>query len=364
MNPSNYHLQQQAIPSHPYPANAHVNPNFIRQWGQQAQYVATTRANVVHVNPAFFQPQPLEVPSTNKIIINPKFFPQVQPERIVVETAPPIAHASSKPTLTAAATSKPSPIRPPAAANDRSKLGRLNFAQYPAKNRYRWKKADSPSKMASTTKQTLYKLVRKAPALKSPKLATLLTHRPRYSHSSKWLSPPKLTSTPIESTSKGLKSRFKLDNRKKKLVNRSVNKSLTKIPVKPHTPKSHHVRNKSWRPAALAKWYNQRVATKSNFTNFKSPLSRSPHVVLHRNGKLQRLVAAIKPAKVAKKPTTQKATKPSKAKARKRYYDETSSTREELHTTTLNDSDIEIAVKPSGSKQRTPLGTLPSFITL
>ena len=342
-----------------YTATAHVNPNFMRQWSQQAQYVAP-RANV-HVNPAFFPPQTVEMPSTNKIIVNPRFFPQVQPAEKLVESVPvlPLKIESLTIPVTATCSNKPSPVRHPVGSlvNDRSKLARLNFSHTAVKNRYKWRKVDSPSKSASSTKQTLYKLVRKAPALKSPKLSALLAHRPRYD-TSKWLSPPKMTSTPIESPGKGIKSRFRLDNRKKKMVNKSTNKSTIKATLKSKV--NQPARNKCWRPAAMAKWYShQRSAAKNSFTNFKSPLSRSQHIVLPRQGKIQRLVAAVKPTSK----TTKKAAKPAKTKTRKRYYEESGSGLEEANSI-LGDDDMEIGVKPANSKKRTPLGILPSFITL
>jgi hypothetical protein len=66
------------------------------------------------------------------------------------------------------------------------------------------------------------------------------------------------------------------------------------------------------------------------------------------------LAVVVKPNKSIKK------TKTTKCKTQKRYYDDEAKPDDEV----LDDVDVEIAEKPSGPKNRTPIGALPSFITL
>jgi hypothetical protein len=76
----------------------------------------------------------------------------------------------------------------------------------------------------------------------------------------------------------------------------------------------------------------------------------------HHSSRLQRLAVVIKPNKSIKK------TKTTKSKTRKRYYDDEAKAKPDDEV--LDDVDVEIAEKPSGPKNRTPIGALPSFITL
>lgn len=346
----------------------HVNPNFLRQWNQQFQrpmLPPAFRPNIVHVNPAFFNPSSdPNLPNPKKIIVNPKFFPQVQqPEaaKVIPTTA-----TTEKPI------SKPSPIQAPKSV-DSPRFPKL--PQRPTslpKNKYKWKKSESPLKPPTPSKQTRYKLIRKATTVKSPKLSMLLLNKQLFVKPGLWLSPPKLASTPIKSPGiiKTTKSRFKLDNRKKKTVKPSLSSpAVVKQPV---------ANNKIWRSKAVVKWYrNQQppssIIVNRSFTNFKSPLTRShlnPVLPPRGSRKLQRLFAAIKPIKSTtvhnkKNKSIDKPNKTKIRKTRKRYYDEeeTRSSQPSCKDETLGE-EIEIAVKPSGAKERTPLGALPSFITL
>ena len=243
---------------------------------------------------------------------------------------------------------KPSPIRLSSSSGDRSRR-KLNLSNNPhVKSKYKWKKVES-SPQKPNSKQ-VYKLIRKTPLLKPPKLATLLLHRP--ADPLKWrLTPPKLTSTPVGSSSamgtkgskhRSVKSRFKLDNRtpKKKLsTKQSPAKTLPKI----LQTKYRLVRNKLANRSA--------TAVNRSFSNFKSSLTRP-------NLKLNRLISA-KPAK-----KTAKVSKAAK-KQRKRYYDEEESKQQSAaEDTIVLDESVEIGEKPCGTKNRAPLGLLPSFITL
>jgi hypothetical protein len=311
-------------------------------------------------------------PNYSKIIVNPKFFPvvhhqeqqsvAVQPTQSLPEpkvsqcdyqlvpvAKPKVTSFKPAPINSKTTWTKPNPIRLSSSSGDRSRL-KLNLSNNPhIKSKYKWKKVEcSPHKPKS---KQVYKLIRKTPLLKPPKLATLLMHRP--ADPLKWrLTPPKLTSTPLGSSSaigtkgfkpRSLKSRFKLDNRmtKKKLnTKQSPSKNLPKI----LQTKYRLVRNKLANRSSV-------VGVNRSFTNFKSSLTRP-------NLKLNRLISA-KPVK-----KTVKVSKSAK-KQRKRYYDEEESKQQSaVEDTSVLDESVEIGEKPSGTKNRAPLGLLPSFITL
>lgn len=367
MDPNFYRIDGHAPPSFHSAITPHINPNFMKHWNQQQLLV---RPNVVHVNPAFIQqsciPQ-VEPPNTTRVFVNPNFLNQAKPNSAVVKENP-ISIPTEIQTTIKQATLKPSPIphyQPAASLLNKRKIEmKLHLSPVALKNQYKWKKVENSTKPISTSiKNSLYKLVRKAPSLKSPKLSTLLTLKPRFS-STKWLSPPKMASTPNESSpAKRTTSRFKLDNRKKtKAVKRT-----------PTTPKQQTIREKYWRPAAISsKWFLDQRTSFGNrsFTNFKSTVSRPQHrhLVLPPRGsrKLQRLVAAVKPVKNSSTlvaPKKKKTPTKAKTKGRKRYYDEEGPSVHQTVEDSIGD-DVEIAVKPSGSKKRAPIGDLPSFITL
>ena len=392
MNPNNPHWNMSNYPlyfPHMNPATFHWNQNL--QWSLPSSSTeaaarpgpSAIRGNFVHVNPAFFQPNlppPNELSNPKRIIVNPKFFPHIQNEMTTpvsttqdilnVERIPlaqnvqlsnlktikmanqPKIKSITQPTsnlkienkaLKSVLHLKPSPIRPH--VGDRSKLTKLNFSNSPGRSKYKWRKMETPLK-AATIKHA-YKLVRKAPGTKLPKMASMLT---LHAHDFKMLTPPKLTSTPIEAQSSN--SRFKLDNRvrnKRKLIKSSSPRaSLPKIIHNNY----QLIRNKCWKPNVnLAKFAVNRSTVNRSFTNFKSPLCRP---LVHRGSRLQRLVNAVKPNKSTKKVKT------TKNKTRKRYYDDEAKAK--VDDEVLDDT--EIAEKPSGPKIRTPLGALPSFITL
>ena len=367
----NYRIVIPPTTNHQVIVNPHFNPNFVRHWtGQGLPAPPPVRSNFVHINPAFFPSSNVNhptnpPPNSSKIIVNPKFFPvvhqQQQEQQTVLPTqsvaepkllthqnvVPAVKVTSFKPAavLNSKTTwTKPSPIRLPS-TGDRSRL-KLNFSNQPqVKSKYKWKKVESPNKPLS---KHAYKLVRKTPLMKPPKLATLLLHRP--ADPLKWrLTPPKLTSTPVESPVIGLKSykhrslksRFKLDNRvgkKKANTKQSTSKLLPKI----LQTKYRLVRSK------LA----TRTGVNRTFSNFKSSLSRT-------NRTLNRL--ALKPTKSPSKKTS-KTTK-AKKKQRQRYYDEEES-KQQSGDTAMLDQSVAIGEKPSGRPNRLPLGELPSFITL
>jgi hypothetical protein len=81
MNPNNPQNLMGNYPPHYF----HVNPASLNwQWNQAMPVPSAVRGNLVHVNPAFFQPNmvpPPELPNPKRIIVNPKFFPHVQPEK-------------------------------------------------------------------------------------------------------------------------------------------------------------------------------------------------------------------------------------------------------------------------------------------
>lgn len=369
-------------PQYPHvsPANLHWN----MQWNQAIPAASTVRGNLVHVNPAFFQPKFTslnEVPHSKRIIVNPKFFPHVQNETtpaglssttqdvLNAERIPPFQNSQvsnlksnkitnhqqnkatpqtilnmEKPRQVLLHNMRPSPIRH---VGDRTKLTKLHFINNPSRSKYKWRKMESPLK--SVTIRHAYKLVRKASVAKSPKMANMLTLRAQHD-TFKMLTPPKLTSTPVEAQPSN--SRFKLDNRarnKKKSIKSSSPRSL--LPKILHN-KYQLIRNKCLKSnnLNLAKFAINRSVNRS-FTNFKSPLCRP---LVQHSKRLQRMVNAVKPNRSSKK------TKSTKNKTRKRYYDEEAKAK--LDDEVLDD--IEIAEKPSGPKIRTPLGALPSFITL
>ncbi len=385
MNPNNPHNWEMGNFSPHYPHVNPVNLHWNLQWNQAKPGASTVRGNVVHVNPAFFQPKLTSLngmSNPQKIIVNPKFFPHVQNETtpstgllsptqdvLYAERIPPfqINHVSNlksnkitnpqkskatsqtilnveKPRQVLLHNMKPSPIRH---VGDRSKLTKLHFISNPSRSKYKWRKIDSPLK--SVTIKHAYKLVRKASVAKSPKITNMLTLRAQHDIFM-MLTPPKLTSTPIETQPSN--SRFKLDNRvrnKKKAIKNSSSRSL--LPKILHN-KYQFIRNKCLKSnnLNLAKFAINRSVNRS-FTNFKSPLCRP---LLHHSSRLQRMVNAVKPNRSIKK------TKSTKNKTRKRYYD--GEAKAKLDDEVLDD--IEIAEKPSGPKIRTPLGALPSFITL
>lgn len=393
MNPNNPQHFMGNYPPHYF----HVNPASLNwQWNQVMPGPAAVRGNFVHVNPAFFQPNmapPPELANPKRIIVNPKFFPHVQPEnntgisstsqevknlervpivlkdqslilnravfqQEVKENKQPLmtlkSHNSQQ--IAQQCNTKPSPIRHIA---ERRKLTKLNFINHPIRSKYKWRKMESPLK--ATAIKHAYKLVRKS-VVKSPKLASFSTNRTY--HALRLLTPPKFTSTPTE-TQPPANSRFKLDNRvtkSKKKANRSSSPRMS-IP-KILQNKYRLIRNKCWKSNNLTLTKSginrsivnhrsivSRSVVNRSFTNFKSPLCRP---IVHHNSRLQRLAVVVKPNKSIKK------TKTTKCKTRKRYYDDEAKPDDEV----LDDVDVEIAEKPSGPKNRTPIGALPSFITL
>jgi len=396
MNPNNMHHLTGNYPPHYF----HVNPASLNcQWNQAMPGPSAIRGNFIHVNPAFFQPNmapPPELPNPKRIIVNPKFFPHVQPERNMwisstscevnnVEIIPAVlrdqapnlnrviiqeeAKEKKQPIMALNSHNsqpiaqhnhmKPSPIRH---ISERRKLTKMDFINQPIGSKYKWRKMESPSK--ATAIKHAYKLVRKS-AVKSPKLTSLSTYRAQH-HTLRLLTPPKFTSTPTE-TQPPVNSRFKLDNRvskNKKKTNKSASPrmSLPKIIQN----KYRLIRNKCWKSKnlTLAKSVINRsivnhrsIVSRSvvnrSFTNFKSPICRP---MAHHSSRLQRLAVVIKPNKSIKK------TKTTKSKTRKRYYDDEAKAKPDDEV--LDDVDVEIAEKPSGPKNRTPIGALPSFITL
>lgn len=400
MNPNN---PQNVIGNYP-PHYFHVNPASLNwQWNQVVPGPPAVRGNFVHVNPAFFQPNvlpPPELPNPKRIIVNPKFFPHVQSEknigiplncqevyhaeRVVLVQNDEISSmdrqavqqkvkASKQPISTLnmqnseqiaqQQQTKPSPIRHLA---DRRKLTKFNFINNSVKSKYQWRKMESPLKTIAI--KHAYKLVRKS-AVKSPKIINRFTQRGQH-HIFKTLTPPKLTSTPIEKQPPA-NSRFKLDNRVAK-TKKKANKIASPRTSLPKILQSKYrlIRNKCWKSNSLTlgklgsnhsivsrSVINRSIATRfvvnRSFTNFKSPLC-TPSA--HHGSKLQRLAVINKSNKSIKK------TKTSKKKAQKRYYDE--ETKAKPDEEVLDDVDVEIVEKPSGPKTRTPIGVLPSFITL
>lgn len=392
--------QQNVMGNYP-PRYFHVNPTSLNwQWNYVVPGPPAVRGHYVHVNPAFFQPNvppPPELPNRKRIIVNPKFFPHVQPEknigipsnyqevyraeRIVLVQKDEVPYmdrqavqekvkANKQPISTLdihnseqiaqQQHTKPSPIRHLA---DRRKLTKFNFTTNPVRSKYKWRKMESPLKTIAI--KHAYKLVRKC-VVKSPKLVNRFTQRGQH-YAFKTLTPPKLTSTPIEKHSPA-NSRFKLDNRVLKTKKRtskiaSPRASLPKI----LQSKYRLIRNKCWKSNSLTlgkfglivnrSVINRSIASRSvvnrNFTNFKSPLCTP---LAHHSSRLQRLAVISKSNKTVKK------TKTSKKKKQKRYYDE--ETKAKPDEEVLDDVDVEIVEKPSGPKMRTPIGVLPSFITL
>lgn len=383
MNPNDPYHTMGHYPQH----YTHVNPaKFNIQWNQPIPASSSLhRGNFIHVNPAFFTPvlaPQIELTNPKRIIVNPKFFPQIQQElvpeispngpnivnsgpnpptqqdkdlgtninRITVQPKarpanPVLSHQKVTQTILHPY-AKPSPIRH---ASDRKKLTKLGPNSNPLRNKYKWRKIESPLKNTAIVKHA-YKLVRKAPVLKSPKLASLLTLRAQ-NDTLKMFTPPKLTSTPIETRSRN--SRFKLDNRSKTRKKTAKGVSPRASFPKALQNKYQMVRNKIWKPShlTLAKFSVNRSVVNRSFTNFKSPLCRP---IVHHSRKLQRLVDVVKLNKSTKK------TKTARNKTRKRYYDDQAKAKSDDEVL----DDVEIGEKPSGPKIRTPIGSLPSFITL
>lgn len=368
----------------------HVNPaKFNWQWNQAQEIplaTATTRSNVVHVNPAFLQPTiPLcsGMPNSNRIIVNPKFFPHVQNDLATAGSSKVSEAQTLKPTPSLAPTDHIKSLRnanamkisPQAKANkphylnlkmpnhltsyfsstikpvgDRNKISKMVHSQ--GKSKYKWRKLESPIKLTATIKQP-YRLVRKGLTIKSQKVVNPSNVRLQ-NESFKNLTPPKFTSTPLGAIPTF--TRFKLDNRsktKKKVFKTSTSPraSITKV----LQSKYQLVRNKSSKPALLTpvKFTVNRSIVNRSFSNFKSPICRP---LVHHGNKLLRLVNVVKTNKTVKK------IKATKNKTRKRYYDD-----DEVKAKSddeVLEGDVEIAEKPTGSKNRAPLGVLPSFITL
>lgn len=416
--------------------NQHIFPSYL-PYSNYASYHTTwnhnlfhpsVRGNLVHVNPAFLQPPPAPVahPGPNKIIVNPRFFPQVHHSNVqsqAVNTGKPTSFAATTENLTDKFTAstdpnsrshsreppqrivllpsekakvssdqsrfkiktnlkvvnvpssssanftskspsqhikaqtpppshakrfvvvhKPSPIR----LNNRVvKLSpKLKVLQANLKNKYKWKKGESPLKPLIL--QNAYKIVRKSSPGKSSRLS--LSRKISPFNSLMILTPPKLASTPVETES--VKSRFKLDNRvndkKKAVKSGSPRGLLTKI----LKSKYKIVRNKLFKPNSSAVIRASFTSVSRSFTNFttfnKSLLNRS---------KVHRQVIVKKPVKIPKK--SKAATK---AKKSNRYYDNDSV----LKTKAEEDKhdDVEVVENSSGPTPRAPIGTLPSFITL
>lgn len=395
MNPNNPQHLMGSYPPHYF----HVNPASLNwQWNQAMPGPSTLRGNFIHVNPAFFQTNvapPPELLNPKRIIVNPKFFPHVQPERNTgtssashevknVEIIPAVLRDQA-PNLNRVVIQeetkekkqhimalnshnsqpiaqhhmKPSPIRP---ISERRKLTKMDFTNQPMRSKYKWRKMESPLKAIAT--KHAYKLVRKS-VVKSPKLASLSTHRAQY-HASRLLTPPKFTSTPTE-TQPPINSRFKLDNRVTKNKKKATKSSSPRVSLpKVIQNKYRLIRNKCWKSKNLTLTKSginrsiinhrsvvSRSVVNRSFTNFKSPVCRP---MAHHSSRLQRLAVVIKPNKSIKK------TKTTKSKTRKRYYDDEAKAKPDDEV--LDDVDVEIAEKPSGPKNRTPIGALPSFITL
>lgn len=376
----------QSVREHP-PHYVHVNPaNLNWQWNHGAGGLPISQGSYVRVNPAFFQQNLPTCDASNpkRIIVNPKFFPQVQHEKTSnlpsthlenvskshvlkvqnahpsnvndIELVQPVKkqpgskpavnqhHVNVRSTEKLKGYSKPSPIRHP---GDRSKLTKFNFTNTPLKSKYKWKKTESPLKNAVAVKHA-FKLVRVTPVLKATRESTF----PSRQNSFKFLTPPKLTSTPIET--QRTNSRFKLDNRtknkKKSTKYSNPRTSLAKILLN----KYKLIQNKCWKPSHLSfVKFGANRSVNRGFTNFKSPLNKP---IVLRNSKF----VLTQQQMLKKNKTNKKKVKSPKKKARSRYYDDASCPKPEEETF----EDVEITAKPSGPKIRTPLGALPSFITL
>lgn len=371
----------------PPPHYTHVNPAKFNLHWNQAQAIgipASTRGNVVHVNPAFLQskiPLTNNMPNSNRIIVNPKFFPHVQNEMLngeqsavhdninikpaslpqirqtvtgpfkqqVVNSSRPLV-SNHKMLMTQHLTyhAKPSPIKHVSDRNN--KLSKLNTNGH-ARSKYKWRKTESPLK--STTIKQKYKLIRLKGAVNKSQKMMGMSNRFRSHHHHdplKMLTPPKLTSTPIET--RPVNTRFKLDNRgksKKKVLLPKILQTKYRLIRSKISNKPVHVLT------TPVKFSANRSIVHRNFSNFKSPLSRP---LVHR--KLLRLVNAVK----TNKNTTKKTKSSPKKKTRKRYYDDSEQIPKAKAEDEVLGCDVEIAEKPVGSKIRAPIGILPSFITL
>lgn len=395
----NWNYNMQMYPSYmPYSTYA---PMQYGAWNQTPHNPAV-RGNLVHVNPAFLQ-QPhapvVHQGSSNKVLVNPKFFPQVHNANLPATVNPPLSPAPTvklpktrvagefaptgskyhfqKPTqaipnrvvllssdhpkqmpkqpqlkfktklklvnVPTSSTASASPSRP-APVNKVQRVTKLSpkakVFQMNLKNKYKWKKGESPLKPLLL--KNAYKLIRKSPS-KSPRLSLSIKIPPF--NGLVVLTPPKLASTPIEKG--GVVSRFKLDNRSKE------KKKTFKYPLgalKALRSKYKFVKNKHSKPDGSIVIRASHASVSRSFSNFNS-FNKS--LLLNRS-KLHRTLTP----KNIKSPKKSKA--PGKVKKSNRYYDTVLNGKPEDDVL----EDVDIVANSSGPVPRAPLGTLPSFITL
>lgn len=306
--------------AHSYPLNA----ASIWSWDHQ-QTALPPRGNMVHVNPAFYQPPvPVVNPTTTKVIINPKFFPSIQHEKTVVEPSPAINVNSVSNSRATQAVVEKKPLSAAPVLKPITKYRSLNV-NINSRNKYSWKKADT--QVVKPTTRT---------PVKSPKISS----KHKYS-AVKLMTSPRISSTPLRVFSN---SRFKVDNRlKKKFASKVVRPSPAKIV---QTKYRLIIKRSLKCNVARIRNSSNRSTVNRSFTNFRTPLKTRSLVV--RNMK--------------KTNSKAKAPKKKEPKSCKRYYNNETQIEE---TKDDEDDEVEITEKPSSSvKSRKPIGSLPSFITL
>jgi len=329
-------------PVQDYPAYCNpLNAASVWSWNHQ-QTVPPLRSNLVHVNPAFYQPPtPISNPfsSTSKVIVNPKFFPRIQNGMAAVRPSPIVSSniaSDSKPTrvvvekkpLSTLAVSKP-------IINHHRTVVNTN-----SRNKYSWKRPDELAVKPIIRSQLAIKPIIRSP-LRSPK------HSGKHKYNAaKLMTTTRFCSTPIRPFSN---SRFKVDNRlKKKFASKIVRPSLPKIV---QTKYRLIIKRSLKCNISRSRISCNRSTVNRSFTNFKSALKSRSLVV--RNTK-----------KTNPKAKTQKKKEP---KTSNRYYNNQTQIEETKDAETKDDEDLEMEIseKPSSIvKSRKPIGSLPSFITV
>jgi len=335
-----------AIQDYPEYSNP-LNVGYVRSWGDQgtAPPPPPIRGNLVHVNPAFYQPPaPINNSSQTmmtKVIVNPKFFPSIQQNEVAV-VKPKLEDSVNRAVLNSELTNVPaagktSVTTPFSKSNVKysrsiSTVGGKNCLNN-IRNKYSWKRVDTPpmhqlSGSRQVFKHTGHLKVTRSP-VKSIKSCVKL-------------------SSPQGSFAN---SRFKVDNRlKKKFAGKLANK-MVRSPCLPKILQTKY--------RLIIKRTLKRSTVNRSFTNFSNFKARS--MVVRNTIKKNRISNHHNNKSIS---NNKKKTPSAKNRKSNRYYNSTENQLEETLNNDDDDEEVEIAEKPSSVKSRKPIGSLPSFITL
>jgi len=354
---------------HPHCSNiVHTDQHLYDQRNQQVFHCQNFQENpkFVHVNPAFYAPlsnlsrppthlNEMTIPVAKKVILNPKFFPNLQRERDLTPT-----HTIN---------TVPSVSGNQLISNNSVKHVRADpvVTVQHSYSRYSWKKIEDVQPLQVKSGRSPKVLKSTFRLMKLP------------------LKSPVRTSTPIRLSSSSFFSRYRVDNRddaSKKLKSIKSPKqgrakySLIRKGFKTNLTKNLGVRlplvafskspNRLLRPAVVS---HGRIY--SNFSSFKVPAASNRRSLLcwtssscRSNSKLRTPLKTRNGVKKRNSVSSKVVVK--SGKRRQRYYEE----KQNEESCELQDHEPihgivpEVEVSESGRIPRAPLGELPSFITL